>query len=293
MTIEDQIKDEKLQYDINREAAKISALSSGKIDKYEYLTGEEILPSNQEQIIQQAKFAYSLLGKALEKQIKTIENQGKKQVKAIQDNKQIVNKDDDYKDKLLLSRERKIFKDIYNKRLDKIEELSNKIDYNDLKYAVVNNRTSYNFSELEDPLTFLQDIIKGETSLEEAKATQQNYLDYLNIIRKGNKNAKQRKSLANINMLYNAGNDAIKFIEDYGSMILEAKKLAREQEGTGLKILTPNQMLKRLHIALAQIKAGINSESLLNEIRQIVYSLYRSKEITKKVYNTIINSIKV
>ena len=80
MTIEDQIKDEKLQYDINREAAKISALSSGKIDKYEYLTGEEILPSNQQQIIQQAKFNYSPLGKAFEKQIKAIENQGKKQV---------------------------------------------------------------------------------------------------------------------------------------------------------------------------------------------------------------------
>ena len=80
MTIEDQIKDEKLQYDINREAAKISALSSGKFDKYEYLTGEEILPSNQQQIIQQAKFNYSPLGKTLEKQRKTIEDQGEKQV---------------------------------------------------------------------------------------------------------------------------------------------------------------------------------------------------------------------
>ena len=80
-------------------------------------------------------------------------------------------------------------------------------------------------------------------------------------------------------------------------MVLEAKRLAREQERTGanemLKILTPNQMLKRLPIVLAQVKAGNNSESLLNEIRQIVYSLYRSKEITKKVYNNIINSIKV
>ena len=74
-------------------------------------------------------------------------------------------------------------------------------------------------------------------------------------------------------------------------MVLEAKKLAKEQEGAGLKILTPNQMLKRLPIALAQIKAGNNSESLLNEIRHI--SLYRSKEITKKVYNNIIKSIKV
>ena len=76
-------------------------------------------------------------------------------------------------------------------------------------------------------------------------------------------------------------------------MILEAKKLAREHEGTGLKILTPNQKLKRLPIALAQEKAGNNSESLLNEIRQIVYSLYRSKEITKIVYNNKTNSIKV
>ena len=74
---------------------------------------------------------------------------------------------------------------------------------------------------------------------------------------------------------------------------MKQKNLATEQEGTGLKILTPNQMLKRLPIALAQVKAGNNSESLLNEIRQIVYSLYRSKEITKKVYNNIINSIKV
>ena len=77
MTIEDQIKDKKLQHNINREPAKISALSSSKIDKYEHLTGEEILPSNQQQIIQQAKFTYSPLGKAFEKQIKTIEDQGK------------------------------------------------------------------------------------------------------------------------------------------------------------------------------------------------------------------------
>ena len=65
-----------------------------------------------------------------------------------------------------------------------------------------------------------------------------------------------------------------------------------QQEGERLKILTPSQMLKRLPIAHAQVKAGNNSESLLNEIRQTVYSLYRSKEITKKVYNNIINLIK-
>ena len=76
-TINDQIKDEKLQQNINREAAKISALLSGKLHKYEYLTGEDILPSTQQQIIEQTKFTYSPLGKAFDKQIKTIEDQGK------------------------------------------------------------------------------------------------------------------------------------------------------------------------------------------------------------------------
>ena len=76
MTINDQIRDEKLQYDINRKFAEISALSSGKITMYDYLTGNEILPSNQQQIIEQAKFIYSPLRKAFEKQIKAIEDQG-------------------------------------------------------------------------------------------------------------------------------------------------------------------------------------------------------------------------
>ena len=78
MTINDQFRDKKLQYDLNKEAAKISALPSGKIHKYEYLTGEDILPSNQQQIIEQTKFTYYPLGRAFEKQIKTIEGEGKK-----------------------------------------------------------------------------------------------------------------------------------------------------------------------------------------------------------------------
>ena len=171
--------------------------------------------------------------------------------------------------------------------------MNNKSDYDNLEYVSVNSSKIYDFTRLKVPLTFLEEIKKGKISLEEAKNNQQNYLNYLKIIRKGSKNAKSKNTLANINIHFNARNSAIKFIKDYGSMILEAKKLAKEQEGTGLKVLTPNQMLKRLPIALAQIKTGNNSESLLNEIRQIVYSLYRSKEITKKVYNKIINSIKV
>ena len=78
MKIDDQIRDEKLQYNINREATKISALSSNKIGKYEYITGEEIVPSNKKNIIEQAKFTYSPLGNVFETQIKTTEDQGKK-----------------------------------------------------------------------------------------------------------------------------------------------------------------------------------------------------------------------
>ena len=278
MTIDDQIKHEKLQYDVNREAAKISALSSGEFNKYEYLTGEEILPSNKQQIIEQAKFTYSSLGKAFEKHIKTIEDQGEKQIKAIQDNRKQLISNDDYKNKLLISKEKEIFKDIHNKRLDKI--------------IMVLNGLEYNFNKIKDPMTFLNDISEGKISVEEAKEKQKDYYSYLNTIRRGNNNACQKRTLANINILFSARDNVIKYIEDYSSMILEAQRLAREQEGTGLKILTSNQMLKRLPIALAQIKAGNNSESLLNEIRQIVYYLYRSKKITKILYNNIINSIK-
>ena len=95
----------------------------------------------------------------------------------------------------------------------------------------------------------------------------------------------------NIEIVYKARNEAIKYYDDYSSIMSEAKY--RATKGTGLKVLTPKQMLQRLPIALAQVKAGNNSESLLNEIRQIVYSLYQSKQITKKVYNNIIKSINV
>ena len=95
MTIKDKIRDEKVQDSINREAAKISALSSGEIDKYEYLTGNEILSSNQSQIMELANFTYSPFGKALEKQTKTIEDQREKQIKEIENRieKQILNTD--------------------------------------------------------------------------------------------------------------------------------------------------------------------------------------------------------
>ena len=85
MTIDDKIEDEKLQYDISIEATKISALSSGRVDKYEYFTGEQILPSDQSRIIEQNKFTYSPLNKVFERQIKTIEDKREKQIKALEE----------------------------------------------------------------------------------------------------------------------------------------------------------------------------------------------------------------
>ena len=134
MTIDDQIKDEKLQYDINREAVKISALSSDKIGKYEYLTGEEILPSNQQQIIEQVKFTYSPLGKAFDKQIKTVEDQGQKQVEELRDLKpkeQIKLTEDKFNNQ---SRTTIIFNDLIKERKNIINELFDSVDYNNLKF---------------------------------------------------------------------------------------------------------------------------------------------------------------
>ena len=165
--------------------------------------------------------------------------------------------------------------------------MNNKIDSNNLNYVVAGTDDKYSFDDLDDPLNLLNNIKKGKISMDKAIEQQYNFRRYLNFIRIGNKNDNQKRTLANINVFYNARDNAIHFIHDYGRMILEAREQAFiEQEGKGLKILTLNQMLKRLPIALAQVKAGNNSESLLNEIRQIVYSLYRSKEITKKVTTT-------
>ena len=103
--------------------------------------------------------------------------------------------------------------------------MNNKIDYDNLEYAVYSKEELIDFSELKSPLTILDKIKRGEITLEEAKNYQKTYLNYLKIIRKGNKSVEQRETLANLNMLYNAREEAIKFIEDYGSMILEAKRL--------------------------------------------------------------------
>ena len=134
------------------------------------------MPSNKQQIIEQGKFTYSPLGKAFEKQTKTIEDQREKQIKAIQDKKSVNINNDDYKDKLLLSKGRDFFKDIYNKRLDKIEELNNKIDYNNLRYVVLRSGDEYAFDKLDDPLVFLNNIKKGNIARRSKESTTTIYI---------------------------------------------------------------------------------------------------------------------
>ena len=132
----------------------------------------------------------------------------------------------------------------------------------------------------------------GEINLTDVKNNRGKFKSYLGEIKRGNKKhrSKQKNTLYNIEMRYKARNEAIKFYDDYSLMMSEAKTKATK--GTEFKILTPKQMLQRLPIALAQVKAGNNSESLLNEIRQIFYSLYQSTQITKNV-NNIIKSIQL
>ena len=109
------------------------------------------------------------------------------------------------------------------------------------------------------------------------------------------KTLEQKEVINNLEKFYNSREEVINFFREYIEMLSDANYNAKQNktEGKGLKILTPKQMLQRLPIALAQVKAGHNSESLLSEIRQIVYSLYQSQQITKKVYNNIIKSINI
>ena len=110
----------------------------------------------------------------------------------------------------------------------------------------------------------------------------------------GKKTTEQREVIDNLNTIYHFREEFINFFKDYAEIIFDAGCKAKQNKKTetGLKILTPKQMLQRLPIAFAQVKAGNNSESLLNEIRKIVCSLYQSKQITKKLYNNIIKLIK-
>ena len=204
MTIDDQIKDEKLQYDINKEAAKISPLRPSKIDKYESLTGEEILPSNQRQIIEQAKFTYALLEKAFEKQTKAIKDQGEKRDKALKDlkpkeqTKAIEGKPDGK-----LSIQEVTYSRLSDERLDKIQKTNKEINFNNLIY--------HSKAPLVSPINFIKfkgsfDIFKkardGNKTWKKAEEEQKRFKSDLNEITRGDPKHKLKDQVNTIKNVF-------------------------------------------------------------------------------------------
>ena len=160
IVIDDQIRDEKLQYDTYREAAKMSALSSGEFDKDEYLTGEEILPSNQQQMIGQTKFNYSPLGRAFKEQIKTIEDQREKQVEALKNIKPKVNtykSDDNDNDSI----RKEVYDKILEERINDILEMSKEINYGNLVYDFKGPTPSISFTVSRGPMYIYNQLRNG------------------------------------------------------------------------------------------------------------------------------------
>ena len=245
-------------------------MSSGKFNKYEYLTGEEILPSNKQKIIEQAKFEYSPLGKAFEKQVKTIEDQGKKQIETLENLK--------LKE---ITRDKTKPTEYKNYFINELAKIRKSIE-------------PINFNEYNGMMNTFRSICSGDKTLEDIEQEQNKFKKDITIIIQGNPKKileEQQKTISNIENLYKSRQKIVNMFNNYAKNASKRTYEAKH-EGRGLNILTSYQMFKRLPIALAQIKAGNNSENLLNEIRQIVYYLYRSKKITKMLYNNIINSIK-
>ena len=222
MPIDDKIRDEKVQCNINREAAKISALSSGKIDKHEYLTGEEILLSDQRWVIEQAKFTYSPLDKAFEKQIKTIKDQGRKQIDAITNqNKRLaaLTNKDDHKDNY-----KEIFEDLVKERFDEIKELTAETNHNDFIYYFKGNTARKRFHDFNNGIELFRKKQSGEMKLHQAEKLQNVFKSNLNEITRGtNKSEEQKSALENIKLLYESREVVIKLFSDYSSIISEAK----------------------------------------------------------------------
>ena len=165
------------------------------MQKYEYLSGEDILPSNQQQIIEQTKFTYSPLGKAFEKQIKTTEDQGEKQIKAIQDQgqlKTIKKYDYDAEDTPFISKQKEIFNELVDERLEKITDLDKKVNSDDLIYRYKGNTADVKFNEFDNAFDIIDKIRDGKIDLADVKNNQERFQSYLGEIKKGIKNINQK-----------------------------------------------------------------------------------------------------
>ena len=174
-----------------------------------------------------------------------------------------------------------------------MSELQDSVDYNNLKFKYVGPTNDVGFYEYKDSEELFNVIKNNQTKFSEVKNKQNEFLNKVSSIKIRKKTREQKETINNLEKFYKSREEVIIFFRDYIEMLSDTNYNAKqnETEGKGLKVLTPKQMLQRLPIALVQVKAGNNSEVLLNEIIQIVYSLYESKQITKKVYNNLIKSL--
>ena len=187
-----------------------------------------------------------------------------------------------------------IFNELINERTKIMSELYYSVDYNNLKLYYVGITKDVSFYEYKDYEELFNAIINNQIEFSEVKNKQNEFLNKLNNIEIGKKSIEQKETI-NLENFYLSREEVVNFFRDYIEMTSDTNYDSKHSETKEkeLKILTPKQMIQRLPIALAQVKAGNNSESVLNEIRQILYSLYQSKQITKKVCNNIIKSINV
>ena len=217
MTINYQIRDEKLQYDINRETDKISALSSSKIHKHEYLTGEVILPPNQQQLSEQANFTYSSLGKAFEKQIKTIEehektSRGFKGFKTKRTTKSIADQSDNSP-----SISKEIYDELIEERMGEILEMSREIKYDKLVYDFKGPTSSINFTKFGGPVYTYNQLKNGDKTLQQVEKEQEDFKIDLNEIASGNPKHKSDSHLytiKNVKSLYSSRQKNIDLLND-------------------------------------------------------------------------------
>ena len=170
-----------------------------------------------------------------------------------------------------------------------MNKLYDSVDYNNLKFEYVSRAKDVTFYEYMDSKELLKEIRSSQIRFSQTKNKQNDFLNKLTNIKIGRKTLEQEKIINNLKKFYYSRQEVINFFRDFTEMLSDANYKAKQNETKGkrLQILTPKQMLQRLPIALAQVKAGNNSGNLLNEIRQIIYSLYQSKEIAKKVYNNL------
>ena len=216
----------------------------------------------------------------------------KKQIDALKDlkpkeqTKALTYKSDD--DKTSISKE--IYDEILEERIDAILKMSKEISHGDWVYDFKGPTPSINFGKYEGPMYIYGHMKNGEKTLQQLEEEQTKFKNWLREITSGNpkhKNEKQSHTIKNVRTLYDSRQKITDLLNDNAKIRSEAiyKSKQNKTEGTGLKILTPKQMLQKLPIALAQVKAGNNSEGLLNETRQI-FILCINQNKSQKRYAT-------